>query len=287
MRLTTASLVVVALISTVWTMCGDEVAVGDSSERAREVLGPPEGYIKSGTYELLVYDRGRVEVRDGAVIKVSLVTKEEAAAAREEKERLRLARIEAEMRRREELIREGERVRDATLADPAFLARSAAEQIAYWEAFKRNYPGVQPDSVYRAELLARHAKEVREDETRQRLLEMERRVAAAEARAEQAERDAEESRRRSRSYTDYGYSYTTYPVVRHGLPYVVAPTSRCDSRPVVRTPSTVVGPCTGRPIQPGRTPYVWRPNYLGLGCSSTPSYTGKRIGTQVRAKVSF
>ncbi len=287
MRILVIALAVLTVVLSANNVRCDEVKVGDSVELVRDVMGPPEGYIKSGTYELLVYDRGRIEAREGIVTKAELVTEEQAAAARAEKERVRLARLEAERVRREQRMRQGERVRDVMLADPVFLASPAGDQLAYWQRFAKDYPGVQVDEDYRAGLTARHMQELKDAETEQRLRAMENRVAAAEARAERAEKDAADAQRRSRSYVDYGY-----PRVRYGTPIYVTPTPYCThshsrSRTPARTTThrTTVGPISGRTIFTPNKPYVYSPSTSWRNNRSI--LETRESGLQVRAKVDF
>ncbi len=283
----------IALVVLMLSACAvfsDVPTVGDSVERARELLGEPDGYIKTGAYELLVYERGRVEVRDGVVSKIKLMSAEEAAVARAEKERERQARLAMELKRREQLRARGERIRDEMLMDPAFLAKPAGDQLAFWTTFLKKYPGVEIDPAYRADLIARHTQELKEAATEQRLREMENRVAAAEARAARAEQDAADARRRSNSYVSYGYPVVRYrsPVVVTPAPYYYGPsrTTTVRKRPPV---TSTVGPCTGRSIFAPNQPYVYTPSYSWLGRYGTSSRTQSRSssGVHVRAKVSF
>jgi hypothetical protein len=176
-----------------------EVAVGDSAESVRAVLGEPRGYLGCAGHEILVYPRGRVEIRDGAVIEVDLMTAEEAERQRLERERLRAQREAERVREKERLRIEGLRIKNETLSDPRFPGLAASVQLAFWKKFSRMYPDVPVElEIAKAQALVLEEKERKQNELR--LLAMERRVEEAERQARRAQRDAREARRRRDRY---------------------------------------------------------------------------------------
>src|SRR5689334_15458512 len=66
-----------------------EVAPGDTLEEAVATLGSPRGRLQVAGRNLVYFERGEIEVRDGRVTRVDLLTPEEYAAqqAREEQQR--------------------------------------------------------------------------------------------------------------------------------------------------------------------------------------------------------
>lgn len=166
-----------------------DVAVGDSLESVRSNLGIPRGNLKTGSRDVLYYDRGEVEVRSGVVIRVSLRSEEEQAAfdARRTAEALR-AREEREILRAR-LTAEGEELKARKLADPSFQASPPGYQVAFWEDFSRRYsdvPSAEQLQVVRARLAEQMTDQQAKMEQARRLAELETRVAEAEARSNEA-----------------------------------------------------------------------------------------------------
>ena len=60
-----------------------EVVVGDSLKDVLVDMGQPRGLIRSGSYLLLDYEHGKVELQDNTVVRTELMTDEELAAYRE------------------------------------------------------------------------------------------------------------------------------------------------------------------------------------------------------------
>lgn len=210
----------------------EDVAVGDPAEKVYSVLGTPRGAVRSGTLELLQFDRGRVEIREGVVTEVDLVSEEEARARQEDR-----ARQAAELQAKREAYREqqllaGIEARDRANANPEFLASSGSRQLEFWDSFRRRFPGVPVESEYTA-ALAKRDREAEAAATEKRLAEMERRVADAEDRAEQAEKDAEDAKRDSRRRQVYYLP----PYVNVPYPYGY----RTVSNPPGYTPSPIWG----------------------------------------------
>lgn len=209
----------------------DVVRVGDSATEVQRVLGKPDGYLKIESLEMLYYPRGKVEVRDGVVVDVDLISPA-ALEARQREARLARERRIAEARvERERRIEQGLALRERLRDDPDFALSSAQHQVSTWETFQDSYPGVNVESEYSAALqqlraqarrreAEQRAREVERERERE-LLNLQARVAEAEARAREAERDAlraEDDARRSRERTVYVASPTyvaPYPGVTH------------------------------------------------------------------------
>lgn len=183
-----------------------EIAPGDPVEDVIARLGQPKGYIKTRTIEVLFFDRGKVEVRDGLVASAEILTPEEVDAKQKRDEKERKAQEEADRFRREARRVEGQEIKETKLSDPAFLTLPAGDQIAYWKRFSALYPDVSLDSAYAARLAEAHRQQPLEQELRSlhlKIKEMEEKVERAEARA----RAAEEEARRARGRYVYPISY--------------------------------------------------------------------------------
>jgi hypothetical protein len=168
-------------------LAGAEVQRGDSLDHVRNTLGAPRGELSRGDIQVLVYDRGEVELRDGVVSKVLLRSADEQAAyAQRAEEQNARARQENEARRAR-LLSEGEALKERKLADPNFVNAPASAQLSFWLDFARAYPEV-PVADLLLSARNRVAAEYAADERRRRqdetIAALERRVAEAEARAE-------------------------------------------------------------------------------------------------------
>ena len=187
-----------------------EVVPGDPAETVRAILGEPTGYLGCAGHEILLYPRGRVEIRDGKVIEADLVSPEEAERRRLERELAVAVRKAAKVAEKERLRIEGLKVREEALEDPQLLDLSTPALLAFWKTFRQTYPDVDVElEIAGAQALLREDKERRR--TEQRLQAMERRVTEAEWQAEKAEREAAEARRfRNRTMVWYVPPYVDY-----------------------------------------------------------------------------
>jgi hypothetical protein len=188
---------VLALITLVGPACPGAAAgiePGQSRDEVTAVLGAPSGSIVMGGREVLYYERGSVELREGRVVSADLVTAEEARRRREAERAAHLAWQRAEAARRARNKAEGEAELQRLLNDPAFLLGDPDAQVAVWHDFLRRYPEV-PAGAHLTQALQRAeaARDRRERDTR--IAELERRTAEAERQARQAAEEIE--RRRS------------------------------------------------------------------------------------------
>ncbi len=160
---------VVAVVS---SLAAAEVEVGATLDEVRAALGTPKGQAVAGDRQVIYYERGDIELREGRVIRVGLRSAEEHAAHVEREERMRVEREAS----RAELLAEGTAVRDRKLADVSFQAAPVAFQVAYWENFARSYPGVpvmEPLTVARMRLNEELEEKLRRNEEIARLAELE------------------------------------------------------------------------------------------------------------------
>ena len=156
-----------------------EVRRGASLEEVRGTLGSPRGQLQVAGRQILYYERGEIELQEGAVTRVALRSEEEHAVLTARQER---RREERETRRAQMLV-EGSALRNRKLADPAFLAAPVAYQIAFWEDFVRRYPEVscvEPLTIARLRLVEQFEEQRRRDEQAERLAAIEERFAAAD-----------------------------------------------------------------------------------------------------------
>lgn len=181
-----------------------EVERGDSIHEVRQTLGQPRGQVHVGERHLLYYERGEVELRDGRVTRVAMLSPEEytARVARD------LRQSEQREARRQDLLERGEALRDRKLADPLFAKAPLAYQVAFWEDFARRYPGVsvsEPLAIARLNLQEKLEAQRKQEEADARLAELELRLAEAERLAQY------------RTLWSYGYRD------RHYRPFTLAP----------------------------------------------------------------
>lgn len=148
--------------------------VGDTREQVMDLLGNPKGRMATGGNEVLVYDRGTVDLAGGKVTSVKLVTEGELAAR--EAAAARQARLDEERHRK--LVAEGTAEKGRVLADPEFAKKTPAEQAAYWREFSSKYPGVDIKGISQAAEQA-----LQEDERKKQ--EAERAAAIASQKLEQ------------------------------------------------------------------------------------------------------
>ncbi len=230
------------------------VDAGATLDEVRATLGAPSGQMRLGERQLLYYERGSVELTNGRVTRVALLSAEEhqAQVARE-------GRLQAEREtRRAQLIEEGTALRDRKLADDSFQSAPVAYQVSFWEDFARRYPGVsvtEPLTIARLKLNEQWEEKNRKAEEVNRLAEIEQRLAAAER---------EPVYYRVRSYPSrYGHrdrhqEFALWPV---SYTYYDAPL------PAYTTPTTpLINPFTRDPAQPERRDYnppkrdKWQPD---------------------------
>jgi hypothetical protein len=170
-----------------------DIKPGASETEVRATLGAPRGQTLLGDREIFYYDRGQVEMRAGAVTRVSLRSAEEQATleARRAADAIRI-RDEQDILRAK-LTAEGEQLKARKLADPAFQNLPTSYQVAFWEDFSRRYsdvPSSQLLSEARLKLTAETAEARTKNEEAKRMADLEARVVIAEAEARSARQDA-------------------------------------------------------------------------------------------------
>jgi hypothetical protein len=113
-----------------------DVSVGDPRDRVVDELGRPLGSASRGSIEVMYYERGYVELVDGRVTVVKLVSKAQAAENRRADE----ARAQDAARAHQERVRLAEEEIRRLQADASFRSLSAKEQVARWQDLKKEYP---------------------------------------------------------------------------------------------------------------------------------------------------
>jgi hypothetical protein len=196
-----------------------DVAPGDTLEQAVATLGAPRGRLQVAGRNLVYFERGEIEVRDGRVTRVDLLTPEEHAArqAREAQQR------DERETRRNELLVAGTAERDSKLADENFRAAPVAYQVSYWQGFAARYPGVsvaEPLTIARLKLneqLEQKAREARRQE------EQEARLAEQRDRPEFYPLYTGSYYRRYRPYYSPGFGDISYDFWDKPLPVYTSP----------------------------------------------------------------
>ncbi len=125
----------------------DEVAIGDSEAKVVELLGEAQGKVRSGGVDIMYYERGTVEMKDGKVYRVKLVSEKAATERTAERLRREEARRQAAEEYRQQLIDEGTDEKVRKMVDPAYEELSAQQMVDYWDKFKGDYPDVPIDTA--------------------------------------------------------------------------------------------------------------------------------------------
>lgn len=229
-----AVLALIALVGPAYPGASAGIEPGQSRDEVTAVLGAPSGSIIMGGREVLYYERGSVELREGRVVSADLVTAEEARRRREAERAAHLAWQRAEAARRARNKAEGEAELQRLLNDPVFLLGDPDSQVAVWHDVLRRYPEV-PAGAHLAQALQRAeaARDRRERDTR--IADLERRTAEAERQARQAAEEIERRRSmttRTTVFMPYDpWTYTYYPG------YHCAPPRRRTGEPSRSPPS--------------------------------------------------
>jgi len=268
---------------------GADIEVGDTLQQVIAELGTPSGSMAVGSYKLLYYERGKVELSDGRVTGFDLVSAEVAEARRLERQ---LREEQERLDRERELARlfaEGSARRLEVLGNADFMASPAADRVAFWQDFRKRYPGVSLGSEYTQalqELQVERERQRAEAERAGYVAALERRVRDAEDRAAEAEDRARRSRS-SWDYPYYGYG-VVQPVIYsscYDRPYVRPVTPVCVETPraasYVRA-SFVIGAGPSVCVAPSRLPVCTTSPLQAMGrdrgavaCRS--SYSGRTV----------
>ena len=202
------SLVLCAILAPAFSLSGEAVTTGNTLDQVLLELGKPASSIEINGHKVLFYERGRIEITAGAVVRAELISEEEAQELREQRA-VELAQRREELRLlREKRMLEGAAVLERKLDDFAFLNSPATKRLAFWRSFHRSYPEISlPDDYF---IAARERElELKEARAEQRLRELAEATARASAEAAAAsDRDG------------YGFSRGYSPYYAVGLPFV-------------------------------------------------------------------
>ena len=163
------------------------IAAGDARGQVVASLGEAGGHLRIGRREIMLYDRGRIELEDGIVTDVDLVSADEAARRTAQRSRQRKEMLARHDARRAARRAEGERILEGKLSVEAFLALSARDRVDYWSSFIKRYPDVDASVPYKS-ALADYQEERLQRNRQRKLAELEERTEVAERRALMAER---------------------------------------------------------------------------------------------------
>jgi len=235
---TTAAVLAFAIVSAVATAA--EPGLGASFAEVRSALGLPRAKLQKGGRTVLLYDRGEVELSNGAVSRVALRS-EVAQAAHEAKVAAREARAREESEsRRARLQDEGKALLAAKQTDARFNEAPLTYQVSFWEEFSRKYPGVdgrEPLTIARLKLAEQVEARREREQQAARLAELEARLAEAETRASYASYFGRSHGRRGRDRHD-DRPFTMWPVEYRYYdspqPYATSP-----SLPILNLPQPV------------------------------------------------
>lgn len=193
---TALSIICTFLASAHWSAVGAAVALGDPIETVVAELGEPSGELDFGTRLVYLYDNGRIEIRDGVVVSIDLLSAAEYAAREQREARQLESFLGREERFKQERRATAERIRSERRGDAAFLLLSASDQLEFWHKLQQQFPEVS----FAAEVEALAA-EIRQERLRlaqeAEIRKLEQRTAAAEKRAAEAETLARQAQQRA------------------------------------------------------------------------------------------
>ncbi|MFU8848772.1 MAG: hypothetical protein ACNA77_08660 [Opitutales bacterium] len=193
----------------------DGLELGDNFETTIEKLGQPVGTIQLSDRTMLLYPEGEVVLREDAVVKIDLISKEEYAAQQAQLKEDREQWLIQKARMEEARIEEGKSILAAKRGSSAFASLPAKDRVDYWRSFQIHYPEVDA-SAELAQALNSYQTQLAELQTQERIAELEARVAKAEQEAATARLETkrlQEETERTRWSTNYGLRYYQDPVV--------------------------------------------------------------------------
>lgn len=197
----------------IFSASAEVIKIGDTPETVLHELGKPQGRMTSGTYDVFIYDRGKVEFQKGLVTTIELISAEEVLARRIAQEKHQQeAHLRAEQAR-ESRKAAGDKLLAEQLADSYFRKQPASEQLTYWELFQKQYPKTDIGTTY-IDLARQYQMDLEQAQIREQLADLRQRTAAAEARALRAEQAAEEAYLKTPTIT-----YIPVPWVQSYSPY--------------------------------------------------------------------
>lgn len=119
------------------------IGPGSAAAEVRAELGAPSGRMElEGGREIWSYERGRVELLTGTVVRVELITPDQLKNRRQADADEARRQALADASRRAALKAEGEGVLQRWLVDPDFLLAAPEWQLEKWKEFMERYPDV-------------------------------------------------------------------------------------------------------------------------------------------------
>lgn len=175
-------------------LAGSLSAIEEGASRADVVaeLGEPDGLIAAGDYELLTYERGDVELRDGKVVKFKLMTPEELVVAKREEQIRRAEEERRRARERKQRYERGLEVKERMLSSPTYAEASGTRKVEILRNFHTRYPEVEIDELLMPAVEEKKREQAAAAEAA-RIARLEDQVGKAEQRAQQAEWRATEA----------------------------------------------------------------------------------------------
>jgi hypothetical protein len=154
-----------------------DVHPGDSLDDVQSALGMPNGHAQIDNNLTLFYDRGQVQLVDGKVTRLDLLSPEAFAAqqAQQKADDARNAQLRAQN------TAEGQALKAQKLSDPAFAAESPADQLSFWQTFSLRYPEVPSADAYNI-ALARQQEQLAAQERDREVTAQQQEIAAQQQR---------------------------------------------------------------------------------------------------------
>lgn len=179
--------------------------IGDSAEKVKEVLGEPKGLMETSEFGIYYYKLGNVHLKAGKVSALNLISEQEWNERQT---------AEAEARKARRI--QGEEILQSIKEDPDFASLPAANRVAFWERFHRDYPDVDIYAL-QAQAKVEADLEKQKQQEQERIANLERRVRNAEQQANRAVQAVEKQKIENRNRV----SYRSPPVIYYPQPYVI------------------------------------------------------------------
>ncbi len=195
--------------------------INQSREEAIRRLGPMRGSAVFDQREILQFDRGLVELRDGRVVRADIITPEQLAERRAREAAEREAAVKAQQQAAARRKAEGEALIRRFKEDFNFASKPAAERVIVWREIAGRYPEAVNDDL-RTLLLAAES-EAEKNKMEQRIAQLEFLAWEANRKAEAAKEEASRPKVIYHGYDPFFGRYylnTGCGVLPYGRPWV-------------------------------------------------------------------
>jgi len=130
-------------------LLADDIEIGDTRDGVINTLGKPDGRAVLGDTEVLYFPRGQVDIKDGNVVRLDMISPAELDARRQ-------SRLKAEQEQRgqaaeqqTQLMAQKNAQPEPAPTGPQLAQMSGEEQVAYWMNYQRKNPGANVSAQLR------------------------------------------------------------------------------------------------------------------------------------------